>query len=70
MRICWETNGTMNRRFLEEIVDIALESGGCVKFDLKAFDTGLNTALCGHPNGQTIENFVWAAGRAKERREA
>ncbi len=69
LRICWETNGTMNRRFLDEILDIALESGGCVKFDLKAFDSGLNTALCGRPNIQTLENFAWAVRRGKERRE-
>ncbi len=69
LRICWETNGTMNRRFLEEIVDIALESGGCIKFDLKAFDAGLNTALCGRPNVQTIENFEWAARLSRKRKE-
>jgi len=59
----------MNKRFLEEIVDIAFESGGCVKFDLKAFDTGLSTALCGRPNVQTIENFEWAARLSKKRKE-
>jgi len=69
LRLCWETNGTMNKRFLEEIVDIAFESGGCVKFDLKAFDTGLSTALCGRPNVQTIENFEWAARLSKKRKE-
>ena len=69
LRVCWETNGTMNRRFLEEIVDIALESGGCVKFDLKAFDPGLSTALCGRPNFQTIENFERAAGWSNKRKE-
>ncbi len=59
----------MNSRFLEEILDIALESGGCVKFDLKAFDPGLNTALCGRPNQQTKSNFELAARWTKKRRE-
>lgn len=69
LRFCWETNGTMNRRFLEEILGIALESGGCVKFDLKTYDSGLNTALCGRPNHQTKENFELAATWSRRRRE-
>ena len=59
----------MNSRFLEEILDLALESGGCVKFDLKAYNSDLNRALCGRPNYQTKENFELAAGWFKRRRE-
>ncbi|MFP4081690.1 MAG: radical SAM protein [Candidatus Aminicenantes bacterium] len=69
LRFCWETNGTMNRRFLEEILDIARESGGCVKFDLKAFHPELNTALCGRSNEQTKSNFELAAKRFLQRKE-
>ncbi len=67
LRFCWETNGTMNSRFLEEILDIALESGGCVKFDLKAFHSSLSVALCGRSNDQTKINFELAAGWIKKR---
>ncbi|MFQ6108349.1 MAG: radical SAM protein [Candidatus Aminicenantales bacterium] len=69
LRFCWETNGTMNPRFLEEILDIALESGGCVKFDLKTYDSKLNMALCGRPNDQTLKNFELASRWFKQRRE-
>lgn len=69
LRFCWETNGTMNSRFMEEILDIAEESGGCVKFDLKAFHSGLNTALCGRSNSQTKKNFELAAKWSRRRRE-
>ncbi|NIM89714.1 MAG: radical SAM protein [Candidatus Aminicenantes bacterium] len=69
LRFCWETNGTMNSRFLEEILDIALESGGCVKFDLKTFHSSLNTALCGRSNEQTKANFELAATWTKKRKE-
>lgn len=69
LRFCWETNGTMNSRFLEEILDIALESGGCVKFDLKAFNPELNAALCGRGNEQTRRNFELAAGWFTKRKE-
>lgn len=66
-RFCWETNGTMNSRFLEEIMDIALKSGGCVKFDLKTFHPQLNIALCGRSNERTKSNFELAARWIKKR---
>ncbi|MBI5568928.1 MAG: radical SAM protein [Desulfomonile tiedjei] len=59
MRICWETNGAMQRPFLQRMADLSLESGGCIKFDLKAWDPGIHHALCGVPNIATIENFRW-----------
>jgi pyruvate formate lyase activating enzyme len=69
LRVCWETNGSMNSRFLEEILEIALESGGCVKFDLKTFHSNLNVALCGRPNEQTKANFELAAKWTKKRKD-
>lgn len=69
LRFCWETNGTMNSRFLEEILPIALETGGCVKFDLKTYNPGLNTALCSRSNERTLSNFELAAKWIEKRRE-
>ncbi|CUS90759.1 radical SAM protein [Candidatus Kryptobacter tengchongensis] len=60
VRICWETNGNMNKKFLEIAVKLSLESGGCIKFDLKAYDENLNIALCGVSNRKTLENFKFA----------
>lgn len=57
LRICWETNGSMHPKYLKEMLRLSLESGGCVKFDLKAWTEGLNLALCGISNKQTLENF-------------
>ncbi|UCC40059.1 MAG: radical SAM protein [Candidatus Aminicenantes bacterium] len=68
LRFCWETNGTMNSRFLEEILHIALETGGCVKFDLKAYNPALNIALCSRSNQQTLANFELAAKWIEKRR--
>ncbi|MFQ5952077.1 MAG: radical SAM protein [Candidatus Omnitrophota bacterium] len=68
LRICWETNGTMNPKLLKEIMEIALTSGGCVKFDLKAYDERLNFALCGETNKRTLENFTSAAKYVKKRK--
>jgi len=68
LRICWETNGTMNPKYLKGMMDIALASGGCVKFDLKAFDEDLNISLCGISNKRTLENFRTAAVYAAKRK--
>lgn len=67
LRICWETNGTMSSNYLKKAADIALVSGGCIKFDLKAFNENLNIALCGVSNKATLENFKYLAQRTKER---
>ena len=67
LRICWETNGTVAPDLLEEMVDLSLSSGGCVKFDLKALDENLAVALTGVTNRRTLENFQRAAERSKER---
>ncbi len=57
LRICWETNGSMNPALLSRMIDIALDSGGCIKFDLKAWTETLHRALCGVSNKRTLDNF-------------
>ncbi|MEM3055456.1 MAG: radical SAM protein, partial [Candidatus Bathyarchaeia archaeon] len=57
LRVCWETNGYMNLQLAEKAAEYALESGGNIKFDLKAWNEGLNIALCGVSNKPTLENF-------------
>jgi len=69
LRICWETNGSMNPRLLEKALELSLESGGCVKFDLKAWNENLHSALCGVSNSRTLENFRLAAGWTERRKE-
>lgn len=68
LRICWETNGTMRRASLESMIRLSLNSGGCLKFDLKAFTPELNMALCGIKNTRTLENFEYAASFIQKRR--
>jgi pyruvate formate lyase activating enzyme len=67
LRICWETGGAMAPQLLDTMVDTALSSGGCIKFDLKAWDEGLHRALTGSTNRRTLENFRRAAARVGER---
>jgi pyruvate formate lyase activating enzyme len=65
--VCWETNGSMHPRFLDQAVDLALGTGGCMKFDIKAMDENLHLALTGVSNRRTLDNFRRAARRIGER---
>jgi len=65
--VCWETNGTAHPRLMDGALDLSLETGGCVKFDLKAYNDDLHRALTGASNRQTLENFTRAAARFDER---
>jgi pyruvate formate lyase activating enzyme len=67
--ICWETAGTSHPKLMEQAVRLSLETGGTVKFDLKAFDEGLHLALTGASNRRTLDNFARAAARLAERPE-
>jgi pyruvate formate lyase activating enzyme len=58
LRVCWETNGSMHARLLDRMTEMALESGGCIKFDLKAWDETLHRVLTGVTNQRTLENFA------------
>lgn len=68
LRICWETNGSMHKGFLDEIVELSLNSGGCIKFDLKAWDDNLHKVLTGVTNKWTLENFHRAGQKIELRK--
>jgi pyruvate formate lyase activating enzyme len=67
LRICWETNGSMNPSLLDEMVSLSLTSGGCIKFDIKAWNDSLHLALCGVSNARTKENFERVAKWVRKR---
>jgi len=67
LRVCWETNGSMNPKLLEKAGELSMQSGGCVKFDLKAWHEEVHVALCGVSNQQTLSNFKQLAARIAER---
>jgi len=69
LRICWETNGSMQPPFLTMMADLTLRSGGCIKFDLKAWDEGIHLALCGVTNQKTLDNFRILANWIDQRPE-
>jgi pyruvate formate lyase activating enzyme len=67
--VCWETAGASRPRLVDRAVRLSLETGGRVKFDLKAYDENLHVALTGFSNRRALENFARAARRARERRQ-
>lgn len=67
LRICWETNGSVNRVYLEKMIELSLISGGCIKFDIKAWDENLHKALTGATNRRTLQNFELVASFISQR---
>ena len=67
LRFCWETNGSMNPRYIKKIASLSLKSGGTIKFDLKAWNEDLNRALCGVSNRWTLDNFKRLASYIPQR---
>ncbi len=65
--VCWETAGNSHPRLLDQALELSLATGGCLKFDLKAFDDRIHRALTGVSNRQTLDNFSRAAARFDER---
>ena len=61
VRICWEWNSTGNGSLVKRAAEMSYESGGIIKFDIKAFDKNLHMALTGRPNDSTLENFEYIA---------
>ncbi|MBO3803818.1 MAG: radical SAM protein [Candidatus Brockarchaeota archaeon] len=70
MRICFEWNGCGNPRLVEEAAELALLSGGNIKFDLKCFSEAMSFALSGVSNRRAFENFeMLARGLYRKRSE-
>jgi pyruvate formate lyase activating enzyme len=60
----------MHPRLLDQAVDLALRTGGCIKFDLKALEENLHLALTGVSNRHTLEKFRRAARRIPDRQRS
>ncbi len=69
LRICWETNGSINPKIMKRWTDYALKSNGCIKIDFKTFSEELNIALCGSSNKNTKENIKLIAQSSNKREE-
>ncbi len=57
LRVCYEWNGDGNPSLVRRAVETVVESGGNVKFDLKASNPNIHRALTGLDNKRIMENF-------------
>lgn len=68
VRICYEWNGDGHPSLVARALETVVESGGNVKFDLKAYDPNLHVVLTGLDNKRILENFEMVYRRFYERR--
>jgi pyruvate formate lyase activating enzyme len=69
VRVCYETNGNMSRKWLTKIADTVISTGGTFKFDLKAVSPRLYTALTGMSNAAVLNNFRFLSEKGLKRDE-
>ncbi len=55
--VCYESNGLWNEKIMEQVVDIVRESGGYLKFDIKAWNKEIYFSLTGYNGEGVFENF-------------
>jgi len=58
--VCYESNGMWNRGILRRILDIVKESGGILKFDIKAYSPEIYFVLTGYDGKRVFENLEFA----------
>lgn len=69
VRVCFEWNGSGNPHLVKRAGEIAFESGGNIKFDLKAFTPSVHRALTGRDNEAILKNFELVYREFYERRK-
>lgn len=57
VRVCYETNGNISRKWLDKISDIVRTTEGILKFDLKALNPEIYQSLTGISNALVLKNF-------------
>jgi len=66
VRICWETNASVDPELLDEMAELSCQTGGVLRIDLKAYDDHIHRALCGVSNERTLRNFERVCSRRTE----
>jgi pyruvate formate lyase activating enzyme len=67
VKVCYETNGNISKKWLGTIAEIVDTTGGTFKFDLKAVTPSIYEALTGISNSVVLRNFRELAAGRKER---
>jgi len=69
LRVCLETNLSMDLDDLKRFAELSIESGGGIKADLKCWSSEILYALSGVEHRTAYENFRWLGRRHHERPE-
>jgi len=69
LRVCMETNLSMDRWSLKKFAELSIESGGGIKADLKCWSSEILYALSGVDHRVAFENFKLIGRRQRERPE-
>lgn len=64
--ICWEWNGGGRKKYVKKAAELSSDTGGTVKFDLKAWNEKLHRILTGRSNRTTLSNFATVFETAPE----
>jgi len=67
VRVCYETNGNISKKWIDTIADIVKTTGGTLKFDLKAVTPNIYETLTGISNSVVLRNFKELASAYRNR---
>ena len=67
VRVCYETNGNISKKWLDSIAGIVADTGGTFKFDIKAVSPELYRTLTGISNSAMLRNFKELAAMKQNR---
>lgn len=67
VRVCYETNGNISKKWLDKIAGVVETTGGTFKFDLKAVTPQIYQVLTGVSNTVVLKNFKELASLKRDR---
>ena len=67
VRVCYETNGNISKKWLDSIAGIVDETGGTFKFDIKAVSPDYYRTMTGISNSVMLRNFKELSAKKRDR---
>ena len=67
VRVCYETNGNISKKWLDNIANIVGETGGTFKFDIKAVSPDIYRTMTGISNSAILRNFKELSAKKRTR---
>lgn len=67
VRVCYETNGNISKKWLNGFARVVADTGGTFKFDLKAVSPELYQSLTGISNSTMLRNFRELSAMKRDR---